>query len=478
MHRQGPRYALALLGTLLGSGAHADFPAAMKEFNAGHYEAARSEFLVLAELGDVASQFNLGTMAMQGQGGPKDLPTAVGWLTAAAENGSQRLTPEKLADMRSKLTDEQRRIADDIVSRYGRDGLLKSVLPVPEFREHCKDLTPPRVLQAPPGHYPSDARYAHQNGFVIVQLTIGIDGVARDPEVLMSVPGAEFSAAAVEQWLHARFEPAEQGGLPVEAKETVKTAFNMEGGGVLWDVGALKRIRETALTGDPGAQYQIGLAAMLDPSLGIPRTQAHALLVSAAQGGQRQAQYWAANRFMSAGRCSAVSKKLTWLRAAAAAGEGAAQLALATDLLSGQHSAEQVAEARSLLEQAAQADSFYVRKHVTALMAASPLEQIRDPATALAVANKLSKDPIQSDPQMFEALAAADAVNGKFSSAGTKQWTAVKRAKELHWNTSLMEERLESYRNSKPWVGDLFSLPPVQGGSSGPAAKARLGRDF
>ena len=41
-----------------------------------------------------------------------------------------------------------------------------------------------------------------------------------------------------------------------------------------------------------------------------------------------------------------------------------------------------------------------------------------------------------------------------------------------------MEERLESYRNSKPWVGDLFSLPPVQGGSSGPAAKARLGRDF
>src|SRR5690242_21018178 len=129
-----PRVMCLLVGVLgaldPGAAARADFPAAMKDFNQGHYEAAHEQFLALAELGDGASQFNLGAMALQGQGGPKDPGTAVGWLMAASDNGYHGLARDKLDDMKLKLTDEQRKSADEIFQHYGHAALEQTVLPV------------------------------------------------------------------------------------------------------------------------------------------------------------------------------------------------------------------------------------------------------------------------------------------------------------------------------------------------------------
>jgi TonB family protein len=452
--------AVVLLGGVCPPVA-ADFPQAVKDYAAGQYDTAHAEFMTLASLGDVASQFNLGAMAMQGQGGPKDLPTAVGWLTAAADNGSRQLAPEKLAAMRARLTADEVKTADDIAGRFGRANLLKTALPVPPLTARCANLVPAHSPQIPPGEYPWKGRMGDQNGFVIVQLTIGTDGVPRDPEVLMSVPSADFSASAINQWMRARFQPATQDGRPVESREAVKTNFSMTNGGVLWDMGALKTLRESALTGDPTAQYQIGLAATLDSSLGIPQGQAYKLLVSAAQGGNPHAQYWAGSRFLTLSNCIGENKSLPWLRAAAAAGDGSAQLALARTLLTGNPNAAQIAEARVLLQQAAESESYFVQKQVIALLAASPFDALRDPAPARAAAAKLMKSGVEADPQMYEAAAAADAASGDFWAAGNAQWTAVKRAREMHWNTKLMEERLALYRKSRPWTGELFAVEPA-----------------
>lgn len=467
--------SMCLLGLLAALGAstavRADFPSAMKDFNEGRYDAAREEFLMLAALGDGASQFNLGAMAMQGQGVPKDLAAAVGWLEAASDNGSSRLAPEKLADLRSRLNDEQRKAADDILRHYGRTGLQETALPIPGVNAHCPDVVAPKLSRPPRAdaeYYPRNGRLADQNGFVMLQLTVGIDGVPHDPEVLMSVPSPDFAAKAVDIWMTSRWTAATQADAAVEYKVTVKAQFLMIGGGVLWDVPALKAIRTTALTGDPTAQYQIGLAATLDSSLGIPGSQAYALLVSAAQGGQPRAQYWAANRFMNLSGCSTGQKKDLWLRAAARGGDGAAQLALARDLLRGQPSAEQLAQARALLEQAAQSPEFYVEKHVAALMAASPLAALRDPGLAKTVAERLMKSPIDSDPQAYEAAAAAYAANREFWEAAAKEQTAIKKATLLQWNTALMQERLSLYHHSRPWTGDLFALPPIAGAAASP----------
>src|SRR5437879_12837067 len=74
--------------------AHADFRAALADYNAGRYLAAHEQFQRLAELGDCSSQINLGAMALKGQGGPKDSGSGDGWLRAAPPNGCQPLLRE------------------------------------------------------------------------------------------------------------------------------------------------------------------------------------------------------------------------------------------------------------------------------------------------------------------------------------------------------------------------------------------------
>jgi hypothetical protein len=96
-----------------------------------------------------------------------------------------------------------------------------------------------------------------------------------------------------------------------------------------------------------------------------------------------------------------------------------------------------------------------------ALLAASPVGEVNDPAAALRIANKLLAGEIQSDPQMFEAVAAAYAANKDFDLASAKQDMAVKKARTLGWNTRLMKERLSAYEQGHPWSGDLFALPPL-----------------
>jgi hypothetical protein len=161
---------------------------------------------------------------------------------------------------------------------------------------------------------------------------------------------------------------------------------------------------------------------------------------------------------MSVARCTPGDKSMPWLRAAADGGEGAAILELAQQMLLGEPSVEQQTQARALLAKAAQANNYYVQKHVIALMAAAPFPALHDPATARAVAERLATWGVEADPQMYEALAAAEAASGDYWKAGNNQWTAVKRAKELNWNTQLMDERLALYRKSHPWSGDLFAF--------------------
>jgi TPR repeat protein len=438
--------------------AHADFQTALREYNAGHYELAHTQFLALAELGDCSSQFNLGAMALAGQAGPKDAGSGVGWLQAAAGNGCEQLVGNRLAGLTEKLSAEESRAAAGIVARYGRDVLRTQGVVSPDFG--CREQAVASVLQAPVPEYPHLAGDTHPSAFVITELTIGVDGLARDPEILLAVPERGFTAAAVESWLNSRFVPASRGGTSIESRIQARSLFDKWGGGVS-RMGVYQSARQRADAGDPGAGYLVGLTALLDASLGISYARAGELLLGAARDGDARAQYWVGSQLRAASMCRSHMNGAVWLRHAADGGSPSAQLMLATDLLNGEPSAAQLAEARSLLGRAATSDSFYVRKHVVALLAASPLDAARDPGAALTVAIKLAAGEIQSDPQMFEAVGAAYAANGDFSQASAQQQIAIRKAQSLAWNTRVMKQRLTAYRDGKPWRGDLLALPPV-----------------
>ena len=321
---------LSAVLVLASSQAFADFRNGLKLFQAGEYSAARNEFLALAELGDGASQYNLAAMSMQGQGSPKDLGTGVGWLRAAASNGYSGMPTEKLTALYSKLQEGERQAADAIVARYGHETLKETVLPQFIPITSCPDFTPAEILQMAPVNYPPF--HNGQDGVVISAVTIGVDGLARDPQTLMAVPSDDFAAVVIAALLQSRFKPATYKGLPVEARLHLRSVFMMTGGGVLWNLQSLRNIRAAADAGDPGALYIIGFAATLDRSLNIPLEAANAMLLSAAQGGQSDALYWMAHRMVGQPGCTEAVKRLVWLRRSAIEGDASAQVDLARSL--------------------------------------------------------------------------------------------------------------------------------------------------
>ena len=437
----------------LAAAAHADFNAALADYKAGHYDTARRQFTSMGELGDCSSQFNLGVMVLHGQGGAKDVGTGLGWLEAAATNGCEETVGGQVASLKGALSPQEEKAAADIVARYGHEALHAQGIVDPDL--NCNERSRAAVKLAPVPEYPASGK--KRNGLVIGELTVGVDGHARDPEILFAAPDEAFAVAAVESWLHSRFTPATRNGTPLESRLQVRVAFTVAGGEALWSSAPYKDQRAAAEAGDPAAEYQVGLAATADPSLGLSAARGTQLVIFAARDGNPAAQYWLGEQLRSVAVCHPQVTGAAWLRHAAAGGDPAAQVVLATDLLGASPTAAQVGEARKLLEHASGTGSYYARKHVVALLAASPLAALRDPAAAQQVAFKLSVGGIQSDPQMFEALAAAAAAGGDFAGAVSQQETAIRKARDLAWDTHAMEERLSSYKSGKAWQGDLFA---------------------
>lgn len=447
--------AVAAFALLVTAPARADFNTAVKDYKAGNYPAARGEFAAMAELGDCSSQFNLGAMLVHGQGGPKDVGTGAGWLQTAASNGCEKLVAAQLTAVQGHLSAEEQRTAAALVARYGRDALHAQGIVDPDLE--CRGEVPPAAQQAPTPEYPPGDVQTRRSGIVIAELTIGTDGRARDPQILVAEPGPAFAASAVEAWLNTRFVPATRNGVPVQARVQARQLFSIATSAPPWDQGAYQGARQAADAGEPRAEYLVGLTATVDPSIGVDLAHGRELLMWAARDGYAPAQYWIATRLRAVSSCHGQPQGAAWLKHAADGGDAAAQMLRATDLLGGSPSAEAVSEARGLLERAAASSDYYVMKHVVALLAAGPVTGARDPATAQQVAARLAAGPIQSDPQMFEALAAASAANGNFAEAATREQAAVSRARELNWDTLAMQQRLAAYRAGRSWQGDVFA---------------------
>jgi TPR repeat protein len=452
MKAKAMRAALAALAMSTSFAAWGDFNTAVNDYHAGRYDSAHAQFLEMAALGDCSSQFNLGAMALHGQGGPQDTGAGAGWLEAAIDNGCGALVGGRLASLKPKLSDAEQRSAADIVAHYGHAALRAEGVVDPELS--CSDETAAAVLDVP---VPDAGRVPPGGALVIAVLTIGADGFPRDPQILLADPAQGFAAAAVEAWMHGRFAPATHGGVPVASQIQVRYVFTRKADVDLWGTAALKDVREAANAGDPSAEYRLGLASY-DAAPG-DSARAEEFLLRAARDGNPKAQYWIGARLHASAACHRDINGAVWLKSAARAGAAPAEVMLAGDLLRGTPGAAQITEARAQLAAAAPSSDYYVMKHVAALLAASPVEAARDPATALGVARRLAAGEIQSDPQMFEAVAAADAANGDFAGAAAGQMTAIDKAKALGWELQDMQERLETYRAGRAWHGELFGTP-------------------
>ena len=83
---------------------------------------------------------------------------------------------------------------------------------------------PPAVLQAPDPDYSVAARNAKIQGVVVLLITIGTDGLARDIRVARSLGYGldELAVDAVKKWT---FRPAKSAGKPVPAQVNIEVLF-------------------------------------------------------------------------------------------------------------------------------------------------------------------------------------------------------------------------------------------------------------
>jgi TonB family protein len=87
-------------------------------------------------------------------------------------------------------------------------------------------ILPPRRTYYPDPEYPKKARKAHQQGTVVLELTVGVDGLPRDVKVARSVSPELDQAAmdAVNQW---KFVAAMKEGKFIALRVNVEVSFHL-----------------------------------------------------------------------------------------------------------------------------------------------------------------------------------------------------------------------------------------------------------
>lgn len=451
--------AIALVPTL----ARADFAAAVADFEAGRYSSAQEEFERLAALGDGPSQFNLGAMYLKGQGVEKNPGLAVGLLQAAARNGYEKLTPEKLAAMAATLGPEDRRAAQHALEQYGPEALLRTILPKGRSTGTCRSYVPARVLRR--RKTTGLLQEGRENTLIVGSVIVGVDGLARDPEVLFVSTKNDFladrSRRGLDQlFLGARYSPSMVDGHPVAQRMAVTLRSEIIGDNADWTQQMLGHALTKARAGDPQGQYAIGIVATTQHLREVPEALGEALLLKAAQGGYGPAQYDIGRRMLDPEVCADVPRGLMWLRAAAHEHSGPAQIAVAEQLLRGEPSPEQIAEASQWLHVAIESNDGFTLRHAVGMLATHPKLAPADAKLLASSAERLLAAEAVREPLTLEAAAAAFAAAGQYGLAVDRQQAALKIARAYAWNTKATEERLASYLATRPWRGELFSVPP------------------
>ena len=86
----------------------------------------------------------------------------------------------------------------------------------------------PRPLARLHPLYPYHARVKGLEGSVVVEFSVGPDGIPCDIRVVASQPAALFDAAACQAIRRWRFKPGTRGGQPVRTRMRQKVTFRLE----------------------------------------------------------------------------------------------------------------------------------------------------------------------------------------------------------------------------------------------------------
>ena len=89
-------------------------------------------------------------------------------------------------------------------------------------------VSPPRILKKVEPHFSKEARIAHLQGTVVLDVTVGTDGKAHDLKAGRSL-GFGLDESAIEAVSHWEFAPGLKGGQPVNVHASIEVNFRWLG---------------------------------------------------------------------------------------------------------------------------------------------------------------------------------------------------------------------------------------------------------
>lgn len=107
------------------------------------------------------------------------------------------------------------------------DTLGSDSLNVPDIDTSEEGVTKPRIKTQRKPEYPQNAKRAEKEGTVILQATVGVDGVAKNIIALTDL-GYGFEEAAIQALKKFRFVPAEKKGEKIEFLVKIPFEFKLE----------------------------------------------------------------------------------------------------------------------------------------------------------------------------------------------------------------------------------------------------------
>lgn len=450
----------ALVLLLSATSARADLYSAGVAYKKGDFAAAFQQFKELAELGQPHAQLDLAIMYARGEGVARNNTVAHAWASLAGQNGEARGT-DLAASLESDLTPNSLRLSSDIQGQYGQTKLNERLLPRVLQGKEYEDRDPPRVSSPFIPEYPSDAQQRGIQGQVYVEFLVAPDGRARMPRILYAVPPSHFESAVRDSVMRSQFLPARLNGQPVSSSFSTLYNFQIQGLSI-YDYSELERrvsdAKVKAEAGDPSAQMLYGMMIAGLPQLKKTYDQALPWFLKAAQAGSPYAQFQVGTGLLRGRGCQCDNNKgEIWLEKAAQADQPDAQVSLAEYLLRDKPSADSLAGAMVWLDRAVKQGNSPAKLRLSAILAANPSADIRDPSRALALSDNLQHD-YKKDPSLLEIRAAAYASRGDYGAAIKAESQALVEATRLGWNVQSLQQRASAYASHQPWYGDLLEF--------------------
>jgi TPR repeat protein len=309
--------------------------------------------------------------------------------------------------------------------------------------------------------YPPDAERKGIQGETYVEFVVAPDGHPRMPRILYSLPSGYFEGFVRDSVMHSTYLPARINGEPISASTSMLYNFVVKSV-TIRDYGTLEaRVNATRLkaeAGDPSSQMLYGMMLAGLPQLNQTYDKAVPWFLKAAQAGAPYAQYQIGTGLLNGRGCQCDNTKgEIWLEKAAQADQADAQVSLAEYLLKGKPSTEALQGAVVWLERAVKQNNMTSKLMLSAILAASPFADMRDPARALALTDGIQRT-YKEDPSFWEIRAAAFASRDDYNAAAKAQSRALSEAARLEWDSAPLRQRASLYASHQPFRGDLLNF--------------------